>query len=242
MDMSASQTRPATPNDAWATLLRALRVASPLPFDLNTHRCLRLDLSGGSATLRGIDAADTAAFSAAVNAQIAAAGADYAAGGYAENRALYRLSPAFGDADREEPRTLHLGIDLWLAAGTPVHAVLGGVVHSTQDNARFGDYGPTLILQHDAAGRRFHTLYGHLARRTLAQIAVGQTIANGEQLGWLGEPPENMGWPPHLHFQVIGDLGGRSGDYPGVCKPSEAAHWLANCPDPNLLLRIAVLA
>ncbi len=240
--MSAPHADPATPADAWSSLLNALTVASPLPFDLNTRRCLRLDLGGSSATMRGVDPADTPAFTASVQAQIAAAGADYAGGGYAEDRALYRLSAVFGDADREEPRTLHLGVDLWLPAGTPVHAVLGGTVHSFQDNAHFGDYGPTLILQHEYAGQRFHTLYGHLARRTLAQITVGQPVATGERLGWLGEPSENMGWPPHLHFQIIGDLGGRSGDYPGVCKPSEAAHWLANCPDPNFLLRIEALS
>jgi hypothetical protein len=27
-----------------------------------------------------------------------------------------------------------------------------------------------------------------------------------------------------------------------VCRPSEAAQWLARCPDPNLLLRLPALA
>jgi murein DD-endopeptidase MepM/ murein hydrolase activator NlpD len=140
------------------------------------------------------------------------------------------------------PRTLHLGIDLWLAAGTPITAVLGGTVHSTQDNAAFGDYGPTLILEHVLEGERFFTLYGHLAQPTLQRTRAGQRIETGQLLGWLGAPHENVGWPPHLHFQVMRDLGGRRGDYPGVARPSEAAPWLANCPDPNLLLRIRALA
>jgi len=223
-------------------LLSTLPVASPLAFDLNCLRALRLDLSEHNAALGSFDPGDTALFSAFIAGELAREDAAYAAGGYGENRTLYQMSAVFAAPTSElEPRTLHLGIDLWLAAGSAVHAVLGGVVHSTQDNAAFGDYGPTLILQHDIAGERFHTLYGHLARPTLARLQPGQLVATGELLGWLGEPHENVGWPPHLHFQVIRDLGGRSGDYPGVARPSEAAEWLANCPDPNLLLRIKAL-
>ncbi len=223
------------------SLLARQVVASPLPFDLNAEPALRLDLSPHNPALGGFDPGDTALFSAFVHGEISRHGVRYAAGGYGENRTLYQMSPVFRSADAE-PRTLHLGIDLWLAAGTPVHAVLGGVVHSTQDNAAFGDYGPTLILQHDCEGETFFTLYGHLARPTLQQTQVGQRIATGALLGWLGAPHENVGWPPHLHFQVMRDLGAHRGDYPGVCRPSEAAAWLANCPDPNHLLRIRALA
>lgn len=225
---------------SWADALDTLPAASPLPFALDARRCLPLDLRDGSGTLGAIDPADTVAFGAAVDRARRAAGADYAAGGYAEDRGLYRRSPVFDDGE-DDRRTLHLGIDLWLDAGTSVHAVLGGRLHSLQDNARFGDYGPTLILEHEVEGLRFHTLYGHLARRTLSGLRAGQAIATGERLGWLGTPEENLGWPPHLHFQIIRDLGGRHGDYPGVCRRAEAAAWLANCPDPNRLLRIPAL-
>ena len=47
---------------------------------------------------------------------------------------------------------------------------------------------------------------------------------------------ENGNWPPHLHFQLIMDMEGWTGDYPGVCKFSEKDKWLANCPDPDLVL------
>ena len=222
------------------TLLAGLPVASPLPFDLNRERGLRLDLSPDNPALSRFDPGDTPAFSAFIEGEMARQGARYAAGGYGENRTLYQMSRHFQSADAE-PRTLHLGIDLWLTAGTSVHAVLPGIVHSTQDNAVFGDYGPTLIIEHELGGARFFTLYGHLARATLQRTRAGQRLEAGALLGWLGEPHENVGWPPHLHFQVIRDLGGRSGDYPGSCRPSEAAGWLANCPDPNLLLRIRAL-
>lgn len=223
-----------------ARLLRHLPVASPLPFDLNARPVLALDLSERNPHLGGFDPADTPRFSAWVRDQLRSGAADYAAGGYGEDRGLYRMSRHF-DGGGEEARTLHLGIDLWLAAGTAVHCVLAGRVHSLRDNAVFGDYGPTVILEHEVEGQRFQTLYGHLARRTLPRLTVGQPLAAGELLGWLGEEYENFGWPPHLHFQIIRDIGERQGDYPGVCKPSEAAQWLADSPDPNLLLRIAAL-
>jgi peptidoglycan LD-endopeptidase LytH len=47
---------------------------------------------------------------------------------------------------------------------------------------------------------------------------------------------ENGNWPPHLHFQLIADMEGWKGDYPGVCKYSEREKWLGNCPDPDLVL------
>ena len=225
----------------FAQQLAALPVASPLPFDLNTEKVLALDLGEHNPTLASFDPGDTPAFSTFINESLQQHGARYAAGGYGENRTLYQMSPVFR-SDDAEPRTLHLGIDLWLAAGTSVHAVLPGWVHSTQDNAAFGDYGPTLILEHHIDDTRFFTLYGHLAKPTLQRTRPGQRIEAGALLGWLGEPHENVGWPPHLHFQVIRDLGSFSGDYPGVCRPSEAVTWLANCPDPNLLLRIQALA
>lgn len=228
-----------SPATDWNTFLGSLPAASPLPFALHSRPCCRLDLSDGNPALQSFDPGVTADFSAFIEQQISAAGADYAAGGYGENRTLYAMSPIFSaQGDGSEPRTLHLGVDLWLAAGSSVHAVLPGRVHSCQDNAAFGDYGPTLILQHSLGGRIFYTLYGHLARESLDASPVDRVVEAGDVLGWLGAPEVNVGWPPHLHFQIITDLLDYIGDYPGVCRPSEAAQWLARCPDPNLLLRL----
>jgi peptidoglycan LD-endopeptidase LytH len=232
-----------TPDKHWPDFLATLPSASPLAFALASRPCLALDLSAGNPDLHGFDPGNTALFSAFITQQITAAGADFAAGGYGENRSLYAMSPVFSaPADAGESRSLHLGVDLWLNAGSSVHAVLPGRVHSCQNNAAFGDYGPTIVLEHEIQGRQFHTLYGHLALESLSASPVGRTVQAGDVLGWLGTPSVNVGWPPHLHFQIITELLGCSGDYPGVCKPSEAAQWLARCPDPNLLLRIPALA
>jgi murein DD-endopeptidase MepM/ murein hydrolase activator NlpD len=90
-------------------------------------------------------------------------------------------------------------------------------------------------LEHCLEGFTFYTLYGHLSYADLA-IEVGQKVNAGETFAHFGIPEENGYWPPHLHFQVIEDLEGQSGDYPGVCAPSMVEHYKANCPDPTLLL------
>ncbi|MBU2500474.1 peptidoglycan DD-metalloendopeptidase family protein [bacterium] len=181
------------------------------------------------------DVADPAAMAAFI-AQ-ARGTAPAAIGGYGENRGIYAASPLFGTpAAGVEPRVIHLGVDVWTEAGTPVSAPLDAVVHSFADNDRFGDYGGTVILEHRTAAGVFWTLYGHLARRSLAGLAEGRMVGRGEVFAWLGEPAENGGWPPHLHFQKITDMLGMRGDFPGVARASEKEDWLGLCPDPSDLM------
>lgn len=157
------------------------------------------------------------------------------AGGYMETRGIYE-SPVFKTAG-EEPRTLHLGVDLFAAAGTVVRAPLDGRVHSFQVNDGALDYGPTIILQHDlGGGLTFWTLYGHLSAASLDGLRVGDAVARGAAFAALGDASVNGGWAPHLHFQITLDLQGRSGDFPGVCKVSERETWAAICPSPYALL------
>jgi hypothetical protein len=58
-------------------------------------------------------------------------------------------------------------------------------------------------------------------------------IKKGALLAHFGEPHENGHWPPHLHFQLIRNIGLAKGDYPGVCRFSEREKYLSNCPDPD---------
>lgn len=154
-------------------------------------------------------------------------------GGYLEKRNIYRDSAGFMDA---EPRDIHLGIDIWLPAGTAVLAPLDGFVHSFANNPAYKDYGPTLILQHEVQGRAFHTLYGHLSLADLPQWKKGARVAAGGLIGHIGGRDENGGWPSHLHFQQILDMQGLEGDYPGVCAASQLDAYRNNCPDPRWML------
>ena len=164
------------------------------------------------------------------------AGARVGIGRYDEPRLIY-TTDQFKAGD--ELRTVHIGLDLFQPAGSPVFAPLDGVVHSVQNNDLPLDYGPTIILQHDVGeGLTFFTLYGHLSKASLEGLHEGQQVAKGEPFATLGDETENGGWAPHLHFQMMTDLLGRKGDFPGVAPPSERAVWLSVCPDPNLLIGI----
>ena len=177
--------------------------------------------------------ADTQQFSAWVNNKLKTSNATFGIGGYNENRTLYSRSNLFAG---EQSRTLHLGVDIWGAAGTPIHAPIGGMVHSFAFNNNFGDYGATIILQHNLDTTAFYTLYGHLSLSDLTEMRVGKFVTRGEVFAHFGEPTDNGNWPPHLHFQIIEDMGLWEGDYPGVCSLNDAEKFLANCPDGNLML------
>lgn len=204
-------------------------------FNPDKLKLVQLDFTNNNTALTPELIASTFNFSRYVNLELKNAGAAFGIGGYKEDRVLYKRSNRFGG---EEPRSIHLGIDIWGPAGTKVFTPIGGTVHSFDFNDHFGDYGATIILQHQLDTIVFHTLYGHLSLKDLVPLQEGKFISRGELLGHFGEPSENGDWPPHLHFQVIEDMRVSKGDYPGVCAPSEREKYLANCPDPNLILNM----
>lgn len=159
-------------------------------------------------------------------------------GGYAENRPIYRSSDLY--CDTAEKRCIHLALDLWTEAQTKVFAPLDGVVHSFKNNNHQLDYGGTIILEHRMGGAVFYTLYGHLSLKSLENLEKGKLIERGTCFAKLGEPKENGGWPPHLHFQLIQDMLGHEGDFPGVATETEAAFYLKNSPNPAVFFDIAL--
>lgn len=196
-----------------------------------------------SPTLGPLDAwTDRAAFTRRVAALEQEAGATVGIGRYDEVRAIYttELFRVEGN-DGPEWRTVHIGIDVGLPAGSPVYTPVAGTVHSLRDNAGDGDYGPTIILEHqvDDGHLVFWTLWGHLSRESLARLRPGDRIERGAPVGWVGDMTVNGGWWPHLHFQVIADLLDHRGDFPGVARPSEREVWLSISPDPSALLGLS---
>jgi peptidoglycan LD-endopeptidase LytH len=117
-------------------------------------------------------------------------------------------------------------------------APLDGIIHSFAFNNQFGDYGATIILSHILDKISFYTLYGHLSLNSIKNIQEGSRIEKGEIFAEFGIPAENGQWPPHLHFQIIKEIGEWKGDYPGVCKFSERDKWLSNSPDPAIILNL----
>jgi len=209
-----------------------------IPFETWREKLVALDLSASNTELTGTILEDIHQFSEWINKKITEAKACYAIGGYAEHRTVYSKSRVFDSIKGREPRRLHLGVDIWSQAGTPVMAPLDGVVHSFAFNNQPGDYGATIILSHRLERQSFFTLYGHLSYSSIQQLQEGKQIKSGEPFAFLGIPEENGQWPPHLHFQLIETMDGWKGDYPGVCPFSEKDNWLANSPDPDLILQL----
>jgi murein DD-endopeptidase MepM/ murein hydrolase activator NlpD len=222
------------------TSLAGLRFAPVIPSELLGGKPMTLDLGAGNQELMVVELDDTQAFTAFIFDTMREQGTPVAIGRYDEDRVVYRHSSLFDD--ESESRTVHLGIDLFVASGTPVYSPLPARLHSFANNAMIGDYGPTIILEHHLAGITFFTLYGHLSLDSLDGLSEGRTLAAGEQIATIGNNHENGGWPPHLHFQIITDMLGKRGDFPGVATLSERQRFLDLCPDPNLILQLPGLS
>jgi len=215
-------------------------VGKVVDFDPGHDKLYPLDLTSANNELTEELVANTEAFSRWITQKLFDHNCCYGIGGYMEHRTIYRRSALF-DTD-DEPRRLHLGVDIWANAGTPVYAPLDGIVHSFADNRSFGDYGPTIILKHRYDDFTLYSLYGHLSRKDLEGLVVGAHISKGHEIATFGDANENGNWPPHLHFQLMLDIGDAYGDYPGVGRFSEKATYLQNIPDPNLLLKLPASA
>ena len=210
-----------------------LHVIDPaIPLDRYTE----LDLSAGTTKLSGYDITDPLECQAYVDETLNKSDALAAYGGYLEHRELYD-SPNF-NRESGPIRNIHLGMDFWAPANTKVVVPWKGKVHSFMDNMVEGDYGPTIILEHSTPELTFYSLYGHLSRGSLEGLHTGREFEKGETLAWLGAAEVNGNYTPHLHFQLILDMGDFQGDYPGVCSQSTLKYYSKNCPNPNLLLKI----
>ena len=217
------------------------RFASLLDVDLRTAPCVVLDLSIASPLIDGDERGNVEPrLTRRVFDAIHDAGAGIGVGRYDEPRLLYTSSFFAGSGGAlEERRTVHIGLDLFAEAGTPVYAPLDGEVYAFADNRAPLDYGPLIILRHlTDDGTEFFTLYGHLSRESLSGLSTGKRVARGERIATMGTPEVNVGWTPHLHFQLIVDLLGLGTGYPGVARASQREVWRSLSPDPNLIAGI----
>ncbi|MCP3689059.1 MAG: peptidoglycan DD-metalloendopeptidase family protein, partial [Gammaproteobacteria bacterium] len=204
--------------------------------DLKTAPLLWLDL--GVASPYFMSPGDPAKMTRSLNRALEDAACLAGVGGYGEYRLLYN-DDAFVDVDGHQ-RNMHLGIDIFMPAGSAIYTPMPATVFAVANHARNYDYGGCVILQHQIpqTNMEFYTLYGHLAPGSLTLLKTGAKIAAGTQIATLGDASENGGWPPHLHFQVILDLLGETDTFVGAGSPVYRDVWLSFCPDPNLILGI----
>lgn len=219
---------------AWL-LKESRNIGKVVDFNPLIDQLLPLDFTANNKELTNDVLDDTTKFSAWVDEKLVVNQCLYGIGGYNEHRTIYNRSTHFDTG--EEPRRLHLGIDIWGKANTAVYNFYDAEVHSFRNNDNFGDYGATIILKYELDDLTLYALYGHLSFASLIGLEEGMKINAGQQFAFFGVPAENGHWPPHLHFQLVFSMQGLKGDYPGVCQFSKRDLYLNNCPDPATILQ-----
>lgn len=104
-----------------------------------------------------------------------------------------KITSPYGD--RQNPiskeQESHKGIDINAKLGTPVKAVMNGVVDSAKESKT---YGKEILIEHENG---YKTLYAHLSE---IKVSEGQVIKKGDVIGLTGNTGMSRG--PHLHFEV----------------------------------------
>jgi murein DD-endopeptidase MepM/ murein hydrolase activator NlpD len=154
----------------------------------------------------------------------------YGVGKYDEVRQGMYTAEQYGGV-----RNIHMGIDIAAPIGEPVHSFAAGIVYSFAYNAAELDYGHTLIIHHVIDGVDLWALYGHLSVTSTSGKRVGQPVAAGEVIAWVGAEHENGGWNPHLHLQLSYERP-LVCDMPGAVSAASRAEALRTYPDPRLVL------
>lgn len=155
----------------------------------------------------------------------------YGIGRYDEHRpGMYA-----GEQFQADQRDIHMGIDIAAPVGEPVHAFFEGRIFKLGDNPLPFDYGPTIITQHRWLDQDVYALHGHLSRSSLDAWSEGDSVIQGQEIGWVGSQSENGGWNPHLHFQLC-LYRPETHDLPGVVSRADRAWARRAFPDPRLVL------
>ena len=87
---------------------------------------------------------------------------------------------------------MHKGVDLAASYGAPIAAAAPGKVIAA---GWAGGYGREVVIAH---GGGVQTRYGHMSRLA---AAVGQTVSQGQVIGYVGSSGLSTG--PHVHYEVL---------------------------------------
>lgn len=193
------------------------------------------DLSVTSPLLEGRDARDQTSLQAILEAKMAQGGHRWGVSPYLERR-----DTLLGDCPQmvSEQRFLHLGLDVIVPLGTPLHAPLDAVVAAAGYEAGEGNYGGNVLLKHEnPLFETFYSLYGHLCKSNLP--TDGQPFAAGEAFAEIGDFHENGNWFYHTHIQVITAAGMAAGYADkGYCAEKDLAQINDLCPSSIPLFKI----
>ena len=91
----------------------------------------------------------------------------------------------------------HKGRDYAAPGGTPIKAVASGQVITVDSHYSYGYY---VMIYHGTAddGNNYTTLYAHM--RSWPSVSVGQTVSQGDVIGYVGSTGNSTG--NHLHIEL----------------------------------------
>lgn len=90
--------------------------------------------------------------------------------------------------------SVHQGIDIANALGTPIYSVMDGTVIAAGPARGFGNW---VVIKHDSGEI---SVYGHMR---YYDVAVGQRVSAGQKIASIGNEGQSTG--PHLHFEIKPD-------------------------------------
>ena len=191
------------------------------------------DLSPASPLLQGIDVRDQRRFQDVLDEKM---GNRYSWGfaPYLEHR-----DTLLGDCPQmvADQRFIHLGLDVIVGLGTPLHAPLAATVVEAGYESGEGNYGGFVLLKHENESfETFYSFYGHLCKDRLPQ--AGQQFPAGAAFAEIGDFHENGNWFYHTHIQVITQKGLERGYLSkGYCSTADLAEMNDLCPSSIPLFR-----
>ncbi|MBI9082780.1 MAG: peptidoglycan DD-metalloendopeptidase family protein [Desulfobacterales bacterium] len=191
------------------------------------------DLSRTSPLLSGAEARDQKQFQAVLEQHMG----PNCAWGFAPY--LERRDTLLGDCPQmaAEKRFFHLGLDVIVPLGTPLHAPMDAVVEQSGYESGEGNYGGFVLLRHEYDGvDPFFSFYGHLCRTRLP--SEGTRFSAGQRFAEIGDFHENGNWFHHTHLQVITEKGLAAGyASKGYCSERDLADMNDLCPSPIPLFK-----
>lgn len=138
-----------------------------------------------------------------------------------------------------ERRDRHLGLDLFMPAGTKLYTPMAATVKSVEIEEDPLGYGGLVALLHEPEGcPSFVTLWGHLAHEAALRLKSGDRLEAGALVGEMGGHAENGGWAPHLHFQISVDPDMAARDILGVGEARYLDVWQILFPNAATLAGI----
>jgi len=192
------------------------------------------DLSTNSPLLQGMDVRDQEGFQRVLDEKM---GSEYRWG---VSPYLERRDTLLGDCPQmvADKRFIHLGLDVIVGLGTPLHAPLDATVAESGYESGEGNYGCYVLLKHESLSfETFYSFYGHLGRDRLPP--AGKTFPAGAAFAEIGDFHENGNWFHHTHIQVITQKGLEMGyASKGYCSEEDLVEMNDLCPSPIPIVKI----